>query len=598
MASIDVSLNPVERVRPSHPLPAENGPDLWQARIAPLLGKYFLALCVGFIAIACARVVSTYGALSLTVDEPTHLACGLEYLVRHVYRLETQHPPLSRMMIALGPYLTGARPQGTPFGQEGINVIARSANVNRTIFLMRLGTLPFFVLASVVVCAWSCHSFGRPIAVIATALFTLLPGTLADAGMATTDMALGATVGAAFFTGVLWVEKPTWVRSIVFGLCIALAFLSKFTALGYLPAAMGLTLACYLVSQRPGIPCLKRMLVQYATSLALAATTAAIMIWAAYWFSFGPFPTKLAQSGLINVPAPEFFDGIRSALNHNRQGHGAYLLGEFRTTGWWYYFPAALAVKTPIAFLCLSLIGIYVCLRERARTTYLLPLAFALGILLPAMKSRVDIGIRHIEPVYVGLSIIAALGIRQLVRFAKGPIGALAAAALVVWMIASVATHHPDYLAYFNGFAGKAPEKSLVDSNYDWGQDLRLLSARLHQLGVTQFSLLGIDGVNRADYLEAWYGLPTVRVEQLYPPPTIKESSTCAPNPGWNVVSTTYKQSLRFVVFGSNMPTPWYEAISPAERLGPLLLYNIPAEMKMPASVCDGSASQLRAQSR
>jgi hypothetical protein len=30
-----------------------------------------------------------------------------------------------------------------------------------------------------------------------------------------------------------------------------------------------------------------------------------------------------------------------------------------------------------------------------------------------------------------------------------------------------VAAHHPDYLAYVNGFAGKNPQNVLVDSNYE-----------------------------------------------------------------------------------------------------------------------------------
>ena len=98
--------------------------------------------------------------------------------------------------------------------------------------------------------------------------------------------------------------------------------------------------------------------------------------------------------------------------------------------------------------------------------------------------------------------------------------------------------HHPDYLAYFNGFAGKAPEKILVDSNYDWGQDLKLLAKRLHQLGVKEFSLAAVNGVGMSmpefdDYLETWYGLPT-----------IKDVDLCSPSPGWNVVSTTVEQTF------------------------------------------------------
>src|ERR1035437_5262146 len=90
---------------------------------------------------------------------------------------------------------------------------------------------------------WARHHFGNTAAVLATGLFTLLPPVLAHAGLATTDMALAACLGAAFFSLVLWAEAPTWKRSALLGLTGAAAVLSKFTALGYLPAAAVLALA-------------------------------------------------------------------------------------------------------------------------------------------------------------------------------------------------------------------------------------------------------------------------------------------------------------------------------------------------------------------
>jgi Dolichyl-phosphate-mannose-protein mannosyltransferase len=559
----------------------------WETRVAPFLDKHFVLLCVCLLGIACARITCTYNALSLTIDEPTHFACGLEYLAKHVYRIETQHPPLSRMLQALGPYLAGARPSGNSVRNlEGLSAIARSGNADRIIFLMRLGNLPFFVLACLVVCGWSWHTFGRPVAVVATSLFTLLPTILADAGLATTDMALGATVGAAFFAIILWAESPTWWRSMLLGLFTALACLSKFTALGYIPLAACLALAFYLVRCWPGWLGLWRLAKQRLVPLASAGAIAALLIWAAYWFSVGT--ARLPFTNLsLSVPAPEFLDGIRSALNHNREGHPAFLLGEFRTTGWWYYFLVALAVKTPIAFLIPLGLGVYVCLRERARPIYLMPLAFTLGILLPSMRSHVDIGIRHIEPVYIGLSIMSALGLKQLLQWTRsGVISALTAGVLMTWMALSVAFHHPDYLAYFNGFAGKTPEKILVDSNYDWGQDLKLLGAHLRQLGVKEFSLasasvVGMSIPERHDYLENWYGLPI-----------ITDFNSCIPSPGWNVVSTTVEQSgsrwpgNRFYYRGPTKSKPWYEKVTPNERVGPLLIYFIPPGIKRSGENC------------
>jgi tetratricopeptide (TPR) repeat protein len=546
----------------------ESPPGFWEARLAPFFDKYCLVLCLGLVGIACVRVISTYSALSITVDEPAHLACGLEYVASHTYNLETLHPPLARALQALGPYLDGSRPAGLPnMQEEGLSILAHSRNLDRTVFLMRLGNLPFFLLACLVVCGWSWQMFGKPVAVVATGLFTLLPTMLADAGLATTDMALGATVGAAFLATILWAEKPTWLRAVLLGACVALAFLAKFTALGYVPLTIGLALACYLVVRRQSWHQLWELARQRAASFAVAVITTGLIMWAAYWFSFGFVP------GInFSLPAPEFFSGIRDALAHNRYGHPTFLLGESRMTGWWYYFPVALAVKTPIAFLMMLAVGTLVCLRERARLVYLFPLAFSLGILLPAMWGRIDIGIRHIEPIYIGLSIIAALGLVQLLQWSRtGATCALTAGVLVVWMTVSVAVHHPDYLAYFNGFAGKNPEKILVDSNYDWGQDLKLLSKRLHKLGVGQISLVTFDGVVDPYHLQAWYGLPL-----------IKEVDDAAPAAGWNVISPTSAESTRFLMGRSKDPRlwPWYLQIPATERVGALMLYNITPDVQ------------------
>src|ERR1035438_9422474 len=107
-----------------------------------------------------------------------------------------------------------------------------------------------------------------------------------------------------------------------------------------------------------------------APRLLVAACIGALTIWATYFFSFGPMP-----GGGPSLPAPEFFDGIRTALRHNSEGHPSYLLGMHGTTGWWYYFPVALAVKTPIAFLLLLIPGVWLCVKRPARVGPLLPIA-------------------------------------------------------------------------------------------------------------------------------------------------------------------------------------------------------------------------------
>jgi 4-amino-4-deoxy-L-arabinose transferase-like glycosyltransferase len=568
-------------------------PTFWDTRLAPFLERHFLLLCLCLIGIASLRIVATYDALSITADEPIHFVSGLEYVAHHTYTLNTDHPPLSRMMQALGPFFLGARlPSQPDTGWSPLGQIALTGHPERTIFLMRLGNLPFFLLACAVVSGWSWHAFGKAIAVVALALFTLLPDVLANAGLATPDTALAANMSAAFLAAVLWAQKPTWLRAIFMGLFTALACLSRFTALGYIPCSLAFALVCYLAVQWPGWRKLRNLAVERIATFGVAAVIVPVVIWAGYWFSVGSFHSHRFER-TFHILAPEFFTGIQQELNHNNYlGHAAFLLGHFSWQGWWYYFPVALAVKTPIAFLALAALGIYPCIKERTRPHYLLPVAFSLAILLPATRSHIDIGIRHIEPIWISLAIIAAIGLRQLLRWARGGVAAtLTGGALIVWMAISVAPHHPDYLAYFNGFAGDEPERILVDSNYDWGQDLKLLAKRLSALGVQNVSLaISYDGGPkemldaRNAYLQTWYSLPH-----------IEEVNRCVPADGWNVVSTTVEKSLshwpegRFYR-GPGNPVEWYEQIAPTERLGPLLLFNIPPGSKLRSENCNTSS--------
>jgi dolichyl-phosphate-mannose-protein mannosyltransferase len=531
------------------PAPVTSQPEtagLYEIRLAPFLGKYSIVLALCLVAIASLRIAATYPVLSLTADEPAHFACGLEFLQKHVYRYEPQHPPLARMMTALGPYLEGARLRGDfSFGEEGVEVIVHSRDPQRTVNLMRLGILPFFWLACLVVFFWARRVSGAPVAVIATGLFTMIPTVLAHAGLATTDMALAACLGAAFYSLLLWAETPNWKHGLLLGVATAFAALSKFTALGFLPAAALLALILYLLVKSPGWKELAELTRTRAVTFGLAVLTGAIVIWAGYWFSYGKVP-----GWDLSLPAPEFFDGIRFAMSHNSKGHPAFLLGEISDQGWWYYFPVALAVKTPIALLLLIFVGMWQCWKNRARAAYLAPAAFSLGILFTAMTSRVNIGVRHILPVYIGFAIMAAVALAHLLRKAKGI--PWAAIVLVAWTAASGSIRHADYLAYFNELVLSHPEDVLVDSDLDWAQDVIHLSRRLRELGVTKVAF------------------------NVYPPliplyhlPACERVNLSAPTETWTVIRPT---DAKYVAWGMRR-RPWYEGLEPTERVGALLLF-------------------------
>src|SRR5262249_46990945 len=154
-----------------------------------------------------------------------------------------------------------------------------------------------------------------------------------------------------------------------------------------------------------------------------------------------------------------------------------YLFGEIRIGGWWYFFFAALALKTPIAVLLLAVIGSVVAIKrysgDRESWEIAAPIAAFAMIMLCSIPARLDSGVRYVLPVFVFLSILAALGLTTLwSQDQHRMVWRGAAVALFGWMTISSASAHPDYLAYFNEFGGKDPSHKIVVGDLDWGQDL------------------------------------------------------------------------------------------------------------------------------
>jgi hypothetical protein len=470
-------------------------------------------------------------------------------------------------MVAILPYLAGTRPRGKPnFQLEGWDLITYEHHPERTVTLMRLGNLPFFVLGCLVVFWWARRYFGAAAGVLAICLFTMIPTVLAHAGLATTDMGLAACLGAAFLAMLIWGEEPTYKHGAVFGFCMALAMLSKFTTLGFFPVGAVIALAFYLAAERPGMERLKQLLRERAASLGIAVGVCLFTVWAAFFFSFGKVPVWN-----VSLPAWEYFDGIRVALAHNANGHPAWLLGEARRYGWWYYFPVALAVKTPLALLLLLLVGFGVCWRNRRRLAYLMPVAFSLGVLLPAMTGNVNIGVRHVLPIYLAFSVIAAVGLVQLARLSnrKAWAGAVAGA-LVLWLAATGALHHPDYIPYFNELVWGQPDRVLCDSDYDWGQDTKRLAARLKQLGATSVNYGYVDSADNA-FLEAYPGLPPItNIHPLHPAE------------GWTAVCPTFDHATQYgLEYRYPDLRPWYSYLPVRERVGSIdLMYLAPGSLE------------------
>ncbi|MBI3697156.1 MAG: hypothetical protein HY238_20265, partial [Acidobacteria bacterium] len=108
-----------------------------------------------------------------------------------------------------------------------------------------------------------------------------------------------------------------------------------------------------------------------------------------------------------------------------------------------------------------------------------------LVILGLSMQASINIGIRHVLALYPFFAILAAGA------FASGR-RAITVTALVLaaWHAGESIAAHPDYLAYFNQIARGREERFLVDSNLDWGQDLRRLGQYLREHQIESVHLI------------------------------------------------------------------------------------------------------------
>ncbi len=504
-------------------------------------------LALILVVVASLRIVSTYRVLSHTTDEPAHLAAGIEWIQNGTYTYEDQHPPLARVTGALGLYLTGSRwTHRKDMYDEGYHLLGQRKRYNQALFYSRLFMLPFFWLGATAVYLWTFRIGGGIPAVFATLLYTTIPPILAHAGLATTDMALTAFVSASLVASLYWAENPNWRRSIALGALVGLALLSKFSTLAFLPAGWFFMYATHLAITRAGFRGVRRSIRTLAPWAAVAALVACILIWSAYNFDVG-----VPDDFNVTLPAPAFFSGIWHAYRHNTIGHLAYLLGQRSQSGFWYYYPVVLAVKTPLATMILMAAAIGIAPRRLA-----MPLALSAAILTVGLFSHINIGVRHILPIYTGFAICGGLALHRLFSLDRKWLAGIAAA-LIVWQVASGALEHPDYIAYTNELAGNHPERILVDSDLDWNQGMRGLAVRLEELGVRDFTFKMSGG----GYIIA---------EGHSFPPYVPMPDGDKPNPGWNAVSLT-----EWKLTGQ---PKWAEHVEPTERIRrSIYLYYFPA---------------------
>jgi len=566
----------------------------------------------------CLQIVASIYTTSPTFDEPYHIVRSYVYLKTGDSALLARggHPPLANM-ISVVPLLLRSDIVLPPH-QPGWPEISSFKDLFRVAdaFFWRLGNdaesilcwsrLPVMLLSmslAGMVFLWAKQLHGALAGLLALLLYVFDPNIIAHSSVVTTDL------GATFFIFVsiycLWrfCQKPTWRKLILTGFVFGLAQATKFSALFLVPIFIMLLIIWGLDVAGPAqlftLPAPNRLAkrprlqrVYLVCGLCVVIFLIGfIILWGVYGFQVRPLLSHEASHPFLDrfipvdspsiqrmvytlaesmpLPAPAYFAELAWLQKYARSGHPSFLLGRYARWGWWFYFPVAFAIKTPLPLLILLVAGIMHSLRHREalRDEYFLLVPMVL-FFVASMFSSIDIGYRNILPVlplaFVYVSKLSKLAIDSRV---SDRIGARwtgpALAMLCAWYVVGTVTLSPHYLAYFNEFVGgpKNGYKYLVDSNLDWGQDLKNLKKYMDERGI-RWIYLSYFGT--AD--PAYYGI-NFRPMPDHPP-------TSDAVPAYYAISAT---SLQNVYARGRVSPHWLAEYQPVDRIGySIFIYKLP----------------------
>jgi len=440
-----------------------------------LLLALFVAQCVWFV-----------GTQSFTNDEPEHIVAGLEAWRYGEFQQWSGHPPLGRMLFAL-PLLH------TDWQYRMSDNQVRLVSPGPEVWLYRSRPVGVALGVILLLLLWTT---ARKLYSETTANFVLLfavlsPDLIAHFSTANTD-----GIGCLFiFASVLqWLRcwrNPTWRQLALFGLLSGLLMLSKYNS----PPLLLVQLVLLLVLA-PGELRLHTSRLQWKRTGAILLLIC-FVVWAGFLFHVSKVTfadqmvtlhfqgyTKLLQYEMptlktpisIYIPACEWFTGFGWRIHEDMSGHRSFFLGSYASNGLAWYFPVAMALKWPVIILLLGVTGVYAVLRRKVaggRELLLMSLIPAIYLLF-AMKAPVNIGVRHVLPLYPFLLLYAGAAI-EWVRNGrwKRSMTTVLLSVLLLAQAADIARYAPDYLSYFTVLVKPANTWHLLsDSNTDWGQGL------------------------------------------------------------------------------------------------------------------------------
>jgi len=364
-----------------------------------------------------------------TADEAAHIAAGLLKLQEGRLDFYATQAPLIESLIAVPLTMAGHRAprvEGNRPWVAGHTLLYRSGHdPARVLLLARLPVVALFLCLCFAVFFFVRRVTGNSVAGLgAFALTGFCPTLLAHGRLATVDM--GVTLFAF----------------------LAVAFVR----------AKGVSTAAALASKVSGILVVPFLFFRARWRTIVIAVASFMLVYLLLGRTFDPtYPFRMYWS---EINAVRGFYAERHILPQ-------FLLGEFSRDGWPHYYLVALAVKTPLPVLALFALALGPAIRKR-RLEVLLCAAFAALFLLLSSFSSLNLGIRHILPIYPFVYAAIAIALFDANVWMRRTAAILIALHALVGIAA-----YPSYLSYFNPFVPmREADRVLIDSNLDWGQDL------------------------------------------------------------------------------------------------------------------------------
>lgn len=491
---------------------------------------------------------------SITWDEDDHIFAGYMSWKHTDFGLNPEHPPLVKLVATL-PLLN--MPLRVPTLQnrffkteaflDGKDFLFKN-DANTILFRVRMAASLFTLTLVLLVFLATYEMFGVIAAFIALALLAFDPNLLAHGAVLGTDAGLSCCMFASIYAFYRYLKRPSIPRLVVVGLASGLALAAKHTGILVFPMFMLLAL-CELFQtpseEKPATQ--QRSLIHRTAKLALAlviiGTIAVAVLWSSYGFRYEARPAGLQ----LNPPFGEYVQNLsRPREIHLLQTvahfhllpesylygladvrimsdfYQSFLLGKIYPHGVWFYFPVAFAIKSSLTFLILLTLTLWVVFTRRlAKWREILFLTIPpIFYLIIAMSSGMNIGVRHILPMYMFLSVLIGGATAVLIKQDRRWVYAIVV--LLAYQAISTVRIYPAYMAYANELWGGPSQtyKLLSDSNADWGQQLKDVKRYLdaHNIKDCWFVYFAEGPVEASYYGIPCKQLPTMDSMWLYEP--------------------------------------------------------------------------------